>query len=142
MHGATHFEPGIDHSCDAVVMRWFKWRFPMLNLQRFIACRQWPYELPHHIIEMEGNSHVFVNLGILAPQLIPRIWRTRTTRQFKIRRLSENKLDVSMLIWSDAPLKDSHPLAKLCPSRWPIMDELPAERIGHLEIIQTRRREL
>jgi hypothetical protein len=140
MHGVAHFEQGIDRSCDATVSRWFKWRFPMLELQRFIACRDWPYTSAYHIIEMEGMRHVFVNLGILTPRLIPGLLRrSRTTRQFKVQLLTGNRLRVSMLIWMDAPLEDSHPLAKLCPSRWPVIDEPTMQtRIGHLTLVNSR----
>jgi len=138
MHGVTHFEQGIDHRCDSVAMRWFKWRFPMLELRRFIACRDWPYTIAHHIVLMEGPSHLFLNLGILPRQLIPGpILRARSTRQFKVQRLTEKRVHVSMLIWQDAPLPDSHPLAPLCPLRWPVVDELDLPvRSGHLRLIR------
>lgn len=124
MRGATSIEQGVDHGCDATVARWFKWRFPMLELRSFAACRGYPYQLPHHIVEMEGNTHVFVNLGVLPKRLIPGpLRRSRATQHFKVERLSEVRLRVSMLIWLDAPLAATHPLAKLCPSRWPIADD-------------------
>src|SRR5690348_7936051 len=113
MLSVTRFEQGVDHSCDTAVARWFKWRFPTLELRQFIACRDWPYKLPHHIVEMEGNSHAFVNLHILPRQLIPGpIRRSRRTHQFKVLRLNGQRIRVSILIWIDAPLHEAHPLAK------------------------------
>jgi hypothetical protein len=90
---------------------------------------------------MEGNAHVFTNLGILAKQLVPGwVRRSRSTHQFKVQRLTRQRLRVSMLIWEDAPLDDSHPLAKLCPSRWPIVDEPTSQtRSGHLTLIKSAR---
>src|SRR5262245_46165157 len=120
----TRFEQGIDHSCDTAALRWFAWRFPALDLRSFLACREPPYVTQHHIVEMEGNAHAFVNIGILARRMLPGpIRRRRRTHQIEVQRLTPLRIRVTLLIWADAPLGDSHPLATLCPSRWPIADE-------------------
>jgi hypothetical protein len=126
MHGPAHFTQGVDHSCDVEVMRWFAWRFPIIELQSFIACRDWPYVHAHHIVGFEGDRETLVNLGFVSPRMVPTgLRRSRHSHDLDVRCVGDDRLRVRMILWKDAPLGESHPLAALCPTRWPVIDAPP-----------------
>lgn len=118
MFSMSHFSEGVDYSRDAAIARWFKRRFPNLELLRFIVCGSWPYATAHHIVEIEGEAHHIVECGIVPVRLVPKFFRRATTRDFKLQRLPGGRLRLSMVMWIDTPLSESHPFGPLCPSRW------------------------
>jgi hypothetical protein len=127
MHGSAHFSQGVDHSCDVAVMRWFAWRFPSIELQLFLACRDWPYKHMHHIVGLEGERETLVRLGFMSSRTVPTgLRRARNTSDLHVRRVGQDRLRVRMILWEDTPLAESHPLAALCPMRWPVIDTTPS----------------
>jgi hypothetical protein len=121
MRGPTHFEQGIDHSSHATVTGLFGSRFPKVKLLSCFVCREWPFTKPRNVITFEGHRDAILGYGLIASRLVPPSMRLeRNSHTACVRRIGKDRLQVRLFLWSDAPLPELHPLAPICPSRWPL----------------------
>jgi hypothetical protein len=96
---------------------------PETRTRGFFACRDYPNRHPHHIVCFEGDRESLVGYGLVPNELIPSALRRRRIKgDIGVHRVKRNHFLVRIILWQDSPLDNSHPLAPLCPTRWPVVD--------------------